>query len=70
MDGLSAFPLSFPLTNNLFFCFFFSLLPVLFLFSPGFLGLREGPVQPRAPSVLHLCCSQPQKKEIKGEAAA
>lgn len=36
----------------------------------GFLGFREGPVQPRAPGLLHLCCSQPQKKEVKGEAAA
>lgn len=38
--------------------------------SAGFLGLREGPVQPRAPGLLHLCCSQSQKKEVKGETAA
>lgn len=33
----------------------------------GFLGLGEGP---GALGLLHLCCSQSQKKEVKGEAAA
>lgn len=43
---------------------------VLLPSSAGFLGLREGPVQQRAAGLLHLCCSQSQKKEVKGEAAA